>query len=79
MKNAMNEDLVITNIAANDNFVSVNLAMDATIIRFTCITSSDSKVIEDFKNRKARIGNLLLGDMVTILITARHVLYDFCE
>ena len=52
MNNAMNEDLVITNIAANDNFVCVNFARDATIMRFTCITFSDNKVSKISKIEK---------------------------
>jgi hypothetical protein len=37
------------------------------------------QVIENFQNGKDRNGILFLGDMVTILITASEVLYDFCE
>jgi len=37
------------------------------------------QVIENFQNGKDRNGILFLGDMVTILVTASEVLYDFCE
>ena len=79
MNNAMNEDLVVTNIAANDNFVCLNLATDATSMRFTCITSSDSKLPRISETEKTEFGILFLADMVRLLITASHVLYDFCE
>jgi hypothetical protein len=59
MNNAMNKDLVVTNIAANDNFVCLNLATDTTIMRFTCITSSESKVSKFQKQKRLALSGPL--------------------
>ena len=55
MNNERNKDLVITNIAAKDNMVRVDLATDATTIRFTCIVS-DIKLSIILKAEKAEVG-----------------------
>src|SRR6476660_5382980 len=60
MNNAM-----ITNVAANDNFVCVSLAADATTMRLDRITSSYVKVIRGCHNRKDRIRIVPLEVMVT--------------
>src|SRR5260370_39515210 len=57
MNNAMNKDLVITDVAANDNFICVNLATDATISRFTFITSSTSIYREFQKQEREKLGS----------------------
>src|ERR1700686_4921684 len=49
MNNAM-----ITNVAANDNFVCASLAADATTMRFDRISSSYVKVIRKLPQRKGR-------------------------
>jgi hypothetical protein len=79
MNNALNRDLVITNVAASYDFVCVNLATGASIMRLYLHYFFPHQVIENFQNGKDRNGILFLGDMVTILITASEVLYDFCE
>ena len=56
MNNAMNKDLLITDVAANDNFICVNLATDATISRFTFITSSHIHLSKISKTGKREIG-----------------------
>jgi len=54
MNNAMNKDLVITNVAGNDNLVCVNLATDETTIRFTFLTDSKLPIIS--KTEKTELG-----------------------
>ena len=53
MNNAMNKDLVIANVAGNDNLVCVNLATDETTIRFTSITSCHIKLSIVSKTERA--------------------------
>ena len=57
MNNAMNKDLVIANVAGNDNSVCVNLATDETLVRFTFITDSKLPIIS--KTEKAELGVLV--------------------
>ena len=68
MNKAMNKDLVIATVAGNGNLVGVNLATDETT--WSIYFHHRQQVTDNFKNRKERIEILLLGDMVTVLITA---------
>jgi hypothetical protein len=58
MNNARNRDLVSTNVAAVDDFICLNLAKGASIMRFICITFSKIKVIENLRTLKTELGCL---------------------
>src|ERR1700692_178707 len=68
MNNAM-----ITNVAANNNFVCGSLAADATTMRFDRITSSYSNVIRRLPQQKDRIRIVPLEVMVTSLLAGFYV------
>ena len=56
MNNATDMHVVVTNVAAKDNLVCVNLASDETTIRFTSITSCHIKLSIISKTEKAEFG-----------------------
>jgi hypothetical protein len=56
MNNAMNKDLGITNVAANDNLICLHLATDATIVRFTFIASSHIHLSKIAQTEKGEFG-----------------------
>src|SRR5271157_1723408 len=59
MNNATDIHIVITNVAAKDNLVCVNLATDETTIRFTSITSGQIKLSIFQKQQSAEFGSSL--------------------
>src|SRR5271166_3611316 len=61
MNNAINKDLVIANVAGNDNLVCVNLATDKTTVRFTFITDSKLPIIS--KTEKTELGFSFQGSL----------------
>ena len=50
----MNKDVVIANVAGNDNLVCVNLATDETLVRFTFITDSKLPIISKTEKTELR-------------------------
>jgi hypothetical protein len=69
INNARKRVLVSTNVATGSDFIWVNLAKAASIMRFTCITFSKIKGYRKSANVKDRSVILLSGAMVTIFIT----------
>jgi hypothetical protein len=57
MNNARSRDLVNTNVAAGNDFICVNHAKGASIMRFTCITVFQDQGYRKLANVKDRIGD----------------------